>query len=438
MVWCGVNIMSKRCRFFVYLIVFTLCLLLAAAVIKLIFFSGTFFAQMKLKGTAVMEVEVKEEWKDPGVLARYHLQDHSEEIETAGKVDTDKLGEYTITYYWKQQDRKLQRKVRVVDTKAPKLSLRKGAVRIFENGSYQEPGYQAYDAYDGDVSGKVRVTNTIDTKKKGSYQVVYTVEDSSGNKATAQRQVEVCADPTAVKLHYAYDSYDNTMEEWWFEKSRGHKRNQGAMEEAFLKQYGAYYQGEDEKVLYLTFDEGGNDITYIKEIADILYRHQAKATFFLTRNYIRDEAEFIRTLVEQGHVIGNHSWHHYDMTTLANAQECDRFVRELTETEKTYMEVTGEPMKKVFRFPKGGGSERALKMVNDLGYRTYYWSHAYYDYASDVSKEDALKTLTEHYHNGAIYLLHPSNKGNYEALDEFLTEMERLGYRFETVDQIGA
>ncbi len=76
-------------------------------------------------------------------------------------------------------------------------------------------------------------------------------------------------------------------------------------------------------------------------------------------------------------------------------------------------------------------------MVCDLGYRTYFWSHGYYDYGSDVSEEEALKTMMDHYHNGAIYLLHPSNKGNWEALDDFIREMKRLGYRFDTVDHIG-
>lgn len=94
-------------------------------------------------------------------------------------------------------------------------------------------------------------------------------------------------------------------------------------------------------------------------------------------------------------------------------------------------------MKKLFRFPRGATSERALKMVHDLGYKTFFWSHAYYDYGSDVSKEEALSTMLEHYHNGAIYLLHPSNRGNYEAIGEFVREMQKKGYRFDTLDHIG-
>ena len=143
-------------------------------------------------------------------------------------------------------------------------------------------------------------------------------------------------------------------------------------------------------------------------------------------------------LVKNGHLIANHTWHHYDMPLLANAKDIDKFVLEITETEKTYMEVTGQPMKKIFRFPKGGMSERSLRIVQELGYKNFFWSHAYYDFAGDVSSDEAYKTLMDHYHNGAIYLLHPSNKGNYQAMDKFIKDMKKLGYRFDTVENIGA
>ena len=189
-------------------------------------------------------------------------------------------------------------------------------------------------------------------------------------------------------------------------------------------------------VIYITFDEGGNDITYIEEIAQILDDNDVDATFFLTRNYIKNNPEFMNSLVDNGHLVANHTWHHYDMPTLANANDIDTFVLELTETEKTFMEVTGHEMKKIFRFPKGGMSLRSLKIVQDLGYSSFFWSHAYYDFAEDVSKQEALTSMMDHYHNGAIYLLHPSNKGNYLAMDEFIKNMKDLGYEFRTVDTI--
>lgn len=430
--------MSKKCKIVVCSIGVGVVVLLLSVIYALMLSFGMFSPRLVLKGDEQVVVEAGSTYEDAGVKAIYRGKNVTDDVEVTSNVDTSTLGTYEVVYSWKKYDKEVMRIVEVKDTIAPTIELSGDTtIRVFENGTYEEPGYTASDNIDGDVSANVHINSTLDINKQGTYEIVYTVSDSSGNESSVKRQVEVCADPTSVLLKYSHDSYDNTMEEWWFVKSTNHERTTGAIDEEVLQQYDAYYQGEDEKVIYLTFDEGGNDITYIKEITDILNKYDVKATYFLTRNYIRSEADFMRELVAAGHVIANHTWHHYDMTTLANETSVNEFVLEITETEKTYLEVIGEPMKKIFRFPKGGGSERALKMVQDLGYRTFYWSHAYYDYGSDVSKEEALQTLMDHYHNGAIYLLHPSNKGNYEAMEDFIVQMLELGYRFDTVDNIG-
>lgn len=429
--------MSKRCKSIVYVIVGCFVLAVLLLLIKLLCFSGLFLPMMKLNGDALMEVNVNEKFMDPGVKTRYHLASFNDDIRVKHSINDKKTGVYKVVYYSPKHDIQRTRSVHVVDHIAPQIKVNGSKMqRVFVNREYQEQGATSVDNYDGDLTKKIVIKQQVNTKKIGTYQVIYTIRDESGNESSVARKVEVCEDPTRVKLHYNHDSYDNTMEEWWFHKAKDHKRTTGAKDEAFLLKYNTYLQGPDQKVIYLTFDEGGNDITYIKEIADVLKEHDVVATYFLTRNYIKSNPEFMNQLIKDGNVIGNHTWHHYDMTTLANASSVDSFVKEISETEKTYMEVTGKKMKKIFRFPKGGSSERAMKMVADLGYSTYNWSHAYYDYASDVSGEDALKTMLDHYHNGAIYLLHPSNKGNYEAIGTFVEQMKDKGYTFKTVDSI--
>lgn len=430
--------MSKRCKMVVYGVLGCIGALVAGLLIKLIFFSGLFIPQITLNGDHSVEVEVGTNYKDEGANARFRFQDYNDQIVVKSDVDTKKLGTYHITYTFEKYDKKVKREVKVVDTKAPKIKLKgKKLMRIFENAKFVDPGVEAIDNNDGDVTSQVIQKGKVDTTHTGTYNISYQVTDSSGNSSKVTRKVKVYEDPTNTKVYYNHDDYDNKAEEWWFNKSKNHERTTGCREEGFLAQYDSFFMGPDEKVIYLTFDEGGNDITYIKEIADVLNKNDVKATFFLTRNYIKNEADFMNDLVKHGHLIANHTWHHYDMPLLANAQSIDSFVKEITETEKTYMEVTGQQMKKVFRFPKGGMSERSLKIMRDLGYKTFFWSHAYYDFAQDVSKEEALKTLEDHYHNGAIYLLHPSNKGNYEAMDEFIKYMKDQGYRFDTVEDIG-
>lgn len=430
--------MSKKCKLVVYGIIALMAALLLWLLIHLAFFSGIFIPLIKLNGSAKMQVEVNEQFIDPLASARFRFSDYSDQITIESNVDTTHCGEYTVRYTLNPYHKSITRQVRVVDTTAPVIQLNgKDHIRVFQGESFADPGWSATDNYDGDLSDQVSVdASKLDMEKLGTYEVTYTLNDTSGNTTKVVRRVEVCQDPTDIKVYYDYDQYDNTAEEWWFHKSEQHRRTTGCREEAFLDKYDAYMMGPDEKTIYLTFDEGGNEITYIKEIAAVLNDNDVQATFFLTRNYIRDNPDFINELVAEGHVIGNHSWHHYDMATLANAQDIDEFAAELSETEKTYMQVTGQPMKKVFRFPKGGMSERALKITQDMGYSNYFWSHAYYDYAADVSGEEALKTLMDHYHNGAIYLLHPSNKGNYLAMDPFIKAMKQKGYQFATVDTI--
>ena len=93
-------------------------------------------------------------------------------------------------------------------------------------------------------------------------------------------------------------------------------------------------------------------------------------------------------------------------------------------------------MQKIYREPRGEWSYRTLQILKDLGYKTYFYSAYYLDFEEDVSKEKALNELTKKVHNGAIYLLHPKNKGNYLALDTFIKTMKKQGYRFDLVQNI--
>lgn len=429
--------MSKKCKIIVYSIIGLIITCIILLLIKFIFFSGIFWPMISLEGNVKMKWQVHQVWKDPGYQASFRFRNHPEAISVRSNLNVDRLGTYEITYCYHDKHCK-KRSVKVVDEKAPFITLQGNShIRLFQNETWKEPGYTVVDDHDKLSNKQVKVKGHVDTSKVGTYKLSYLVKDKSGNQASAMRYVEVCEDPTHLKLHYNFDGYDNTLEEWWFNKSEHHKRNDAARSKDFLAKYDAYYIGKPEKVIYLTFDEGGNDITYMKQIVSILNELDVDATFFFTLNYVRDNPEFVNDLLKEGHLIGNHSYHHYDMPLLAEANTIDQFVSEVTEFEKTYMKVTGRKNEKVFRFPKGAMSERSLKMMQALGYRTYFWSHAYYDYGEDISKKEAYDSMMKYYHNGAIYLLHPSNKGNYLAIKEFIQKMKAEGYRFGLVNEIG-
>jgi len=202
-----------------------------------------------------------------------------------------------------------------------------------------------------------------------------------------------------------------------------------------LSQYDAVYLGDPEKpVIYLTFDAGyENGCT--AQILDVLAAHHVKAAFFVVGNYLETAPELVRRMVKEGHIVGNHTYHHYDMSKICDAET---FRRELDDTAALFREVTGQEMPKYYRPPQGIYSETNLRMAKELGYRTVFWSLAYVDWYRDKqpTREQAFSKLLPRIHNGAVVLLHATSRTNAEILDELLTRWENMGYTFGTIDQL--
>lgn len=202
-----------------------------------------------------------------------------------------------------------------------------------------------------------------------------------------------------------------------------------------LENYDAYYLGDvNKKVIYLTFDAGYEN-GYTPAILDALKKHKVSATFFLVGNYLKTSPDLVKRMVEEGHYVGNHTYHHPDMSKISSL---DSFRKELEDLEKLYNEITGEEMVKYYRPPQGKFSKTNLKMAKELGYKTFFWSVAYVDWYNDKqpTKEEAFKKLLGRIHPGAIVLLHSTSKTNSEILDELLTKWEEMGYSFGTLDEI--
>lgn len=203
----------------------------------------------------------------------------------------------------------------------------------------------------------------------------------------------------------------------------------------YLKQFQAFYVNQtDEKVIYLTFDAGyenGNTAP----ILDALKKHHAPAAFFLVGNYLETSPELVKRMVEEWHTVGNHTYHHPDMSRISTRES---FNQELTDLEALYQQTTGQPMKKYYRPPQGKYSEANLKMAQELGYTTFFWSLAYVDWYEDKqpSHEEAFKKLLGRIHPGAVVLLHSTSKTNGEILDELLTRWEEMGYRFGDLEEL--
>ncbi|MBR3198480.1 MAG: polysaccharide deacetylase family protein [Bacilli bacterium] len=232
-----------------------------------------------------------------------------------------------------------------------------------------------------------------------------------------------------------YENIDGITRYWWSGNKFDYRRPAGGADINELKNYNAFFLGPDQKILYLTFDEGSYQ-TYVNDIVDVLNRNGVKGTFFLCRNFIEVNKDLVKRIVESGHSIGNHTFHHLSMPNLANKENFKKFLEEIKEVEKVYKNITNKEIDKILRPPRGEWSFRMLQMLKDLNYKTYFYSANYNDFSGLLTKEKALNEMLKRYHNGAIYLIHPSNKGNYEALESFIIQMKKQGYTFGLVKDI--
>lgn len=202
---------------------------------------------------------------------------------------------------------------------------------------------------------------------------------------------------------------------------------------AGLKKYGAYWIGSpNEKVVYLTFDEGYEN-GYSARILDTLKANNVKAAFFVTGHYLKTQPELVKRMVDEGHIVGNHTDTHPSLPDVSDAQ----IKQELQVVEKKYEELTGRKDMKYLRPPKGEYSERTLAVTRELGYHNIFWSMALVDWVPmPGGPQEAYQSVMDNLHNGALILLHAVSKDNTEAMDRMLKDIKAQGYTFKTLDDL--
>lgn len=224
---------------------------------------------------------------------------------------------------------------------------------------------------------------------------------------------------------------------WGFKKATDEvPPDAGASFNELLKKYGALYKGDPkEKTIYLTFDNG-YEAGFTESILDTLKEEEVYATFFLTGHYLTSATPLVKRMVEDGHIIGNHSYDHPNMANLSEAQMKDEWHR----FDHKLKEITGVDRTTYFRPPKGIFNEKLLAYGNELGYRHIFWSVAFVDWHEDKpqGKSYAYNELMKQLHPGAVILMHTVSSDNAEALPDFIRDAKKKGYTFKTLDDLVA
>ena len=221
--------------------------------------------------------------------------------------------------------------------------------------------------------------------------------------------------------------------EWGIKRNDNHeqpdvgKENRRVLEE----NNGICLGKEDEKVLYLTFDEG-YEAGYTSRILEVLKENDVKAAFFITAHYLNTQEDLVKQMIEEGYIVGNHTVNHKSMPELSE----EEIRKEVMDLHTAIYEKFGYEMKYI-RPPKGEFSEKSIKYTNILGYKTVMWSFAYEDWNENKqpNEEKAKEKIINNFHNGEIILLHGNSKTNTDILDSIIKEAKSMGYEFKSLDE---
>lgn len=357
-----------------------------------------------LNGEADVKISTGEEYVEAGFVAADDCDgDISDKVVISGAVDTSKNGSYVIAYQVKDSygnECIVNRNITVQDITPPSITLKGDKNQYIKLGStYSEPGFSALDTVDGDMTGKVEVSGSVDTSKTGTYTISYKVTDSAGNSSSVSRQI------------YVFD-----------------------------KQAEVNPVNPGNKVVYLTFDDGPGP--YTARLLDILDKYNVKATFFVTGQKLGYK-DMIGEAHRRGHTIALHTYSH--QYSIYKSEET--YFADLKKIEDICVAQTGvKPT--IVRFPGGTSntiSENYCKKImttlsKSLGYRGYLycdWNVSSGDAGSAKTKEEVANNVINGMKRNdvSIVLQHDIVKFSVDAVEKIIVWGLANGYTFLPMDE---
>lgn len=413
------------------------------------------------------------------VVKNQHLHgknDKNTEISVEGDVNTKRIGDYDIQINVRKGKRKASKNitVEVADIEAPVIELSGDSEMTIEAGSqYDEPGFTAYDDYDGDVTEDVEKSNDVDTSQKGDVIITYSVKDSSGNGAVAERTIHVVdTTPPQVTLekgntcyvrcgteyveagYYAEDICDGDLTDsvqvtgdvdtnvngsYMVSYTVSDSSGNEAVAKRTVKVYtpmpdNAVNPGN--KVVYLTFDDGPGP--YTDKLLDILDRYNVKATFFVT-NGKPDYQSLIAKEAQRGHTVAIHSASH-DYERIYRS--VDAYFDDLDEMNNIIKAQTGK-YAEIIRFPGGSSNvvsrsycdgimSQLVCAVEAKGFRYCDWNVSSGDAGGTTSTSQVVCNVIEGIRNNnvSIVLQHDIKDFSVNAVEEIIQWGLSEGYTF--------
>ena len=178
----------------------------------------------------------------------------------------------------------------------------------------------------------------------------------------------------------------------------------------------------------------GYENGYTKSILETLKANNVKAIFFITGHYLTSATDIVKQMIDDGHIIGNHSYNHKNFSKISSSE----MLHEIKLLEDKYKELFNKDMSKFVRPPEGAINEENAKVLASNGYISLYWSLAYVDWYKETynSNHYSYNNVIPRLHNGAIILMHTVSKDNMMDLSDIIVKSRSLGYEFSSVNKL--
>ena len=296
----------------------------------------------------------------------------------------------------------VKRDIKKEDKEKPTITLVGPSTKyVLVNSTYKEQGVNVKDNCDTNITKKVKISGTVDTKKKGTYKINYEITDESGNKASVTRTVIV------------------------YEKSN-EISGSGTV-----------------KTIYLTFDDGPSK-SITPGVLKILKEKGVVATFFVI-NHSDDLNYLIKQEYTSGHTVALHSYTHDYKTIYSSSTAYFNDLKKISDKVKS---ITGEESK-IMRFP-GGASNTVSRnyskgimtyLTNEVlnrGYHYFDWNVSSGDAGGAKTKNDVYKNVTKGLSTSRanVVLMHDfeNNYKTLNALSDIIDYGLAKGYTFKAID----
>jgi len=348
--------------------------------------------KLNLIGDKEITISVFDEYKEEGAKALFRGKNITKQISTEGTVDTSKVGTYTIKYTVKYKNKKktIERKVHVVDTIAPEIKLNgESKYSIYTGVAFNDPGAQAIDNYDGDISSSITIENTVNINVAGIYTITYTSTDSSGNKSSVSREIEVKNKviPTqgvaVLNYHFFYSDGEpcnesiclnttNFEEQLKYLKDNGYKTL--TMDEFVRWMYGEIEIPE--KSVLLTIDDGamGTGAHNGNKLIPLLEKYETHATLFLITGWWHINNYQSEYLDVESHTYDMHTEGLCSGFTRGAQLLCSSYDQVIADLQKS-IAITGS--KNAFCYPFYAYNEAAIQAVKEVGFKVAFAGGGY-------------------------------------------------------------